>query len=223
MHEPKLFLSWGLVAWPLLTKIHKRDMKICLGVKAGTLHCLIVNLCSFLHLFLHLFLRGARGVQWAPRTRGGWGSSSPAPVQGDLQPSQAAPAARAGPHRQREELAASWEEGNVSITGGHTEPAGCCMCYTQTNSPHPELRLLSPTSPKPRAASQERAQDEHEDKPLDVKGNKTKIPFQPLLRQSVCRGPGATEDFILNKIREVQDFYVNTLWDTKSMWDTVSI
>lgn len=110
-----------------------------------------------------------------------------------------------GAHSQQEELVANWEDGNSSITGGHTEPVGCCMCYTQTNSPHPELRLLSPTPLKPCVARQERAQDE--EKSLDVKGNKTKIPFQLLLWQSVCRGLGATEDFILDKIREVQDFY----------------
>lgn len=148
MHEPKLFLSWGLVAWPLLTKIHKRDMKICLGVKAGTLHCLIVNLCSFLHLFLHLFLRGARGVQWALRTRGGWGSSSPAPVQGDLQPSQAAPAARVGPHRQREELAANWEDGNVSITGGHTEPRWLLYVLHTDQQPAPRAEAAVTHGPK---------------------------------------------------------------------------
>lgn len=78
------------------------------------------------------------------------------------------------------------------------------MGYTQTDNQHPELRLLSLMSLKPCAATQERAQDGCVAKPLDVKGNKTKIPFQQLLWQLVCRGTNATEDFILNKIREVQ-------------------
>lgn len=109
----------------------------------------------------------------------------------------------------------SWRQGgalNWLLSGtmgilpspGHTELAGYFMGYTQINNGHPELRLLSPTSLKPCDANQERAQDGCGAKPLDVKGNTTKIPFQQLLWQSACRGTDATQDFILTKIAEVQ-------------------
>lgn len=49
--------------------------------------------------------------------------------------------------------------------------------------------------------SSERAQDECAAKPLDVKRNQSPFPTTPL---ALCRGTDATEDFILNKIGEVQ-------------------